>query len=104
MTVAHLTPEEAYHLVSDGARSVMGLPVAGPVPGARAELLAVRAVNLLDAIANAPADRIVIHAGRLVAQTRVERFVAAPAALASPAALAAPATTADPVVQAAPTA
>lgn len=78
MTAGHLTPEEAYALVSDGARSVMGLPVAGPTVGARAELLAVRADNLLDAIANAPADRVVIHAGRLVARTTVERCVATP--------------------------
>ena len=78
ITVAHLSPAEAWHLVSDGARSVMGLAPAGPRVGGRAELLAVRAVNLLDAIANAPADRIVIHDGRMVARSELLRSVALP--------------------------
>lgn len=30
VTAGHLTPREAWHLVSDGARRVMGLPAAGP--------------------------------------------------------------------------
>ncbi len=79
VTAGHLTPDEAYLLVSDGARDVMGLPPAGPRVGAAAELLAVRGTSLLDVIANAPADRIVIHDGRVVAETRVTRTIAAPA-------------------------
>ncbi|WP_144764878.1 amidohydrolase family protein [Curtobacterium sp. 9128] len=82
VTAGHLTPDEAYALVSDGARSVMGLPVAGVTPGARADLLAVDATNVVDAVANAPADRVVIAHGRLVAVTEVRRTVAAPAATA----------------------
>lgn len=78
VSAGHLAPAEAWHLVSDGARSVMGLPVAGPRTGARAELLAVRATNLLDAIANGPADRIVIHEGRVVARSELHRSVAVP--------------------------
>ena len=78
VSAGHLPPTEAWHLVSDGARSVMGLPDAGPRVGARAELLAVRATNLLDAIANAPADRIVIHEGRMVARSELHRSVAVP--------------------------
>lgn len=78
VSAGHLSPVEAWHLVSDGARSVMGLPLAGPRAGARAELLAVRATNLLDAIANAPADRLVLHAGRLVARSALHRSIAVP--------------------------
>ncbi|ADJ43805.1 cytosine deaminase [Amycolatopsis mediterranei S699] len=69
VTAGHLSPEEAYGLVSTGARSVMGLPAAGTTVGAPADFLAIRAVNLVDAIATAPADRIVIHRGRVVAIT-----------------------------------
>jgi cytosine/creatinine deaminase len=78
ITAGHLSPTEAWHLVSDGARSVLGLPVAGPRVGAQAELLAVRASNLLDAIANAPADRMVVHRGRLVARSELRRSLAVP--------------------------
>lgn len=78
VTAGHLTLDEAYSLVSDGARSVMALPAAGPVPGARAELLAVRATGLADVIANGSPDRFVIHAGRLVAHSEVRSFIAAP--------------------------
>lgn len=63
---AHLGIDEAWHAVSDGARDVMGLPPAGPVVGAVADLLAVRAPTLEAAVASAPADRIVVHHGRLV--------------------------------------
>jgi len=83
VTAGHLTPDEAYALVSDGARSVMGLPVAGVAPGARADLVAVDATSVVDAVANAPAGRVVIAHGRLVAVTEVRRSVAAPA-LAAP--------------------
>jgi cytosine deaminase len=78
VTAGHLSLEEAYHAVSDGARSVMGLPRAGVFVGARAELLAVRGSSLSDVIANAPADRRVIHAGRLVAVSDVQYDVALP--------------------------
>ena len=49
----------------------MGLPPAGPEPGARAELLAVRGTSLSDVIARASEQRLVVHRGRVVAQTRV---------------------------------
>ncbi|GAA1000370.1 amidohydrolase family protein [Subtercola frigoramans] len=78
VTAAHLTLDEAYSAVSDGARSVMGLETAGVGVGFAAELLAVRGVSLSDVIANASADRFVIHAGNLVAQSAVTYSVAAP--------------------------
>ena len=81
VTAGHLTPDEAWDLVSAGARSVMGLPAAGPHVGAHAELLAVRAHSLTEAIATAPADRLVIHAGRLVSRSELHRSIAAPVLL-----------------------
>ena len=78
MIAAHLTLDEAYTAVSDGARAVMALPPAGVRVGARAELLAIRARTLSDAVANASADRYVIHAGNLVAQSTVTHQVALP--------------------------
>jgi cytosine deaminase len=69
VTAGHLTLDEAYDTVSLGSRSVMHLPLAGAVVGAAAEFLAVRGTNLSDVVANAPADRYVIHAGRLVARS-----------------------------------
>ncbi len=79
VTAGHLTLTEAYDAVSVGARSVMGLPVAGVAVGAVADLLAVRGTNLSDVVANASADRYVIHAGSLVAQSTVTYSVAEPA-------------------------
>ncbi|MCU1421530.1 MAG: cytosine deaminase [Microbacteriaceae bacterium] len=78
VTAGHLTLDEAYDAVSVGARSVMALPFAGVEVGAAAELLAVRGTNLSDVIANASADRYVIHAGSLVAQSSVTYTVAEP--------------------------
>jgi cytosine deaminase len=69
VTAGHLSLAEAYHAVSTGARSVLALPPAGVAVGARAELVAIRGSSLSDVIANAPADRYVIHAGRLVSRS-----------------------------------
>ncbi|MEV4156738.1 amidohydrolase family protein [Nocardia salmonicida] len=78
VTAAHLTPREAYRAVSTGARDVMGLPAAGVEVGAQADLLAIRARNLEDAMACAPVDRVVLHRGRLVSVSRSELSTAAP--------------------------
>jgi len=78
VTAGHLSLTEAYAAVSDGARSVMSLPRAGVSVGARAELLAVRGSSLSDVVANASADRFVIHAGSLVAHSAVSYSVASP--------------------------
>jgi cytosine deaminase len=78
VTAGHLTLDEAYAAVSTGARDVMALPVAGPMPGAAAELLAVKAGSLAEAIAEASADRYVIHRGWLVARSILTTEVAEP--------------------------
>jgi cytosine deaminase len=78
VTAGHLTLEEAYAAVSTGARAVLRLPVAGPQVGAVADLLAVRATSLSDAIGRAPEDRVVFHRGRVVSRTAVSRWTALP--------------------------
>ena len=79
VVAAHLSADQAYAAVSAGAREVMRLPAAGPVVGARADLLAVRGDDLADVIARAPADRYVLRAGRLVARSSSQREIATPA-------------------------
>ncbi|WP_062133363.1 amidohydrolase family protein [Demequina aestuarii] len=69
VVAAHLDVEEAFTAVSHGAREVMALPPAGPTPGAAADLLAVKAHSLIEAVAEAPADRVVIHHGSVVSRS-----------------------------------
>ncbi|WP_368499253.1 amidohydrolase family protein [Herbiconiux sp. A18JL235] len=79
VTAGHLTLDEAYTAVSDGARSVLSLPTAGVAVGAKAELLAVRGDTLSQVIGEASGDRYVVHGGRLVAHSEVTRRIALPA-------------------------
>jgi cytosine/creatinine deaminase len=76
VTAGHVSVTEAYDAVSVNARKVLGLPRAGVAPGLVADLLAVRAVSLDDAIARTPDDRIVIGAGRVIAATETTRRTA----------------------------
>jgi cytosine deaminase len=78
VTAAHLTLDEAYAAVSTGAREVMGLPLAGPVPGAAAEFLAVRATSFAEVVADASPERLVIHRGSLVARSILTTELAPP--------------------------
>ncbi len=78
VAAAHLTPPEAYDAISAQGRAVMGLPPAGVVAGSPAELLAIRAPTIGSAVAFATEDRVVIHDGRVVARTSVERRLAHP--------------------------
>jgi cytosine deaminase len=72
VTAGHLTPEEAYAAVSTGARVAMGLPEVQVAPSFPAELLAVQASSLGEAIAGGT-SRVVIHQGRVVSRTTVTR-------------------------------
>jgi cytosine/creatinine deaminase len=72
VAAGHLTPEEAYAAVSNGARAAMGLPEVQVAPGSPAELLAVKASSLGEAIAGGT-SRVVIHQGRIVSRTTVTR-------------------------------
>ena len=76
VTAGHLDLFESLTAVTDGARSVMSLPLAGPTVGAKAELLAVRAESIGDAIASGSPDRSVIHEGRLIAQSHLVQELA----------------------------
>jgi cytosine deaminase len=73
VSVAHLSTEEAYALVSEGARGVMGVAPVEVAPGSSADLLAVAGSSLREVLATASEDRYVFAAGRLLARTRVER-------------------------------
>ncbi|MDI2132011.1 amidohydrolase family protein [Yinghuangia seranimata] len=64
-----LTPDQAYAAVSVDARDTMRLPQAGPEPGAVADLLAVRAGSLAEALASPPVERIVFRRGRVISRT-----------------------------------
>ena len=68
-----LSPQQAYAAVSEGARHVLGLPPVTISSGAAAELLAVRAGSLREALATAASDRLVISAGRVLARTTSQK-------------------------------
>jgi cytosine deaminase len=65
----HDSPERAYAAVSNDARRALGLPEVHITPGSPADLLAIRASSLREAIATADPRRIVIRSGRVVART-----------------------------------
>lgn len=76
VVTAHLDAETAYDLVSGAARRALGLPMIGLQPGDPADLLAIRAANVREAIATAPADRRVFRSGALVARTTTTTEIA----------------------------
>ncbi|MCR5979265.1 amidohydrolase family protein [Gordonia jinghuaiqii] len=82
VTAAHQSPDTAMQLVTDNARAVLGCEPAGPVVGARADLLAVRGTDLVEVIASAPADRVVIVNGTPVSRTETTTWTATPEDLA----------------------
>lgn len=81
VTAAHQTPQDAMGLVTDAARATLGMEPAGAQIGARADFLAVRGVDLLEVIATAPADRVVIVNGAPVARTETTSWTAMPSPL-----------------------
>jgi cytosine deaminase len=72
ITAGHLSPEAAYAAVSARARAAMGLPEVRVEAGRPAELLAVEASSVREAIA-APGGRVVISKGRVLSRTVVTR-------------------------------
>lgn len=78
VTACHQSPGQALDLVTRDARAALGLPPAGPFPGAAADLLCIRdpvsapgtVPSVASFIAAAPTDRTVISAGRLASQSR----------------------------------
>ncbi|MFF5147596.1 amidohydrolase family protein [Streptomyces sp. NPDC013157] len=73
VTAGHLAPDEALYAVTAGARTVLGLPAAGPHEGAVADLLAVRAQTVSEALGASCPERLVFAGGRLVSRTSVVR-------------------------------
>jgi cytosine deaminase len=71
VAAGHVAPAEAYQMVSEKARAIMGLPSAALNPGDRADLLAISASDLTDAVAGASEQRIVFHGGDLASWTEV---------------------------------
>lgn len=64
VAAAHLSPGDAYESVSNGARRVLRRQLVTIAAGSPADLLAVRAGSLREAIAMAPPDRLVWRAGQ----------------------------------------
>lgn len=73
----HRLPADAYDMVSNISRQVMGLPAVNFEPGDPADMVAIDAPSLRGAVADAPMSRRVYRRGRLVAkadqQTQVLR-------------------------------
>lgn len=73
VAAGHDTPADAYESVSTQARRAAGLPPVALIVGAPAELLAIRASSVREAIATAGPERLVIHQGRIVVRTTMSR-------------------------------
>jgi len=63
VAAAHVSPDVAYELVSDGGRQVLGRGRVAIEPGSPADLVAFRASSMREAIAMAPGDRRVFRHG-----------------------------------------
>lgn len=71
----HVPPDDAYDMVANEARRVMGLAPVRFEVGDPADLVAVDAPSIRATIADAPAARKVFRAGRLVAETTTSHRV-----------------------------
>lgn len=71
----HVLPDDAYDMVSNNVRVAMRLDPVRFEPGDPADFVAIDAPSVRGAVADAPNDRTVFHAGRLVAETRTSRSI-----------------------------
>jgi len=78
ITCGHLDPVAALGTVTAAPRAAMGLPAVTLTPGAPADLVAMPATDLLDALGIAGAERTVWRDGQVVARTVVHSELAAP--------------------------
>ncbi|WP_043841960.1 amidohydrolase family protein [Amycolatopsis taiwanensis] len=69
VTAGHQTVADAVTMVGPDARQVLSHASDFPAIGSPADLVAIAAADLGDAVAGAPADRLVWRRGRLVART-----------------------------------
>ncbi|MEM9562140.1 MAG: amidohydrolase family protein [Actinomycetota bacterium] len=75
----HQLPDDAYDLVSNDVRLAIGLEPVTIEPGSPADLLAIDAGSVREAIADAPMSRRVFHRGTLVASADQSATVHRPA-------------------------
>lgn len=78
VTAAHLDSATAYWLVSGAARQALALPPVLVEPGYPADLMAVRARSLDEALAQASPERVVVKGGRITSQTALRRHSPGP--------------------------
>lgn len=71
----HVLPDDAYAMVSNDVRRAMRLDPVRFEAGDPADFVAIDAPSVRGAVADAPYDRMVFHAGRLVASTRTSRTI-----------------------------
>jgi cytosine deaminase len=71
----HMLPDDAYEMVSNSPRRVLGLAPIRFEVGDPADFVAIDAPSIRAAIADAPADRTVFRAGRLVASSSTQRRI-----------------------------
>ncbi len=71
----HVLPDEAYDMVANNVRRVLGLAPVRFEVGDPADFVAIDAPSVRGAIADAPADRKLFRAGRLVATTSTVRMI-----------------------------
>jgi cytosine deaminase len=69
----HVLPEDAYEMVSNNVRRAMGLSPVRFEIGDPADFVAIDAPSIRGAIADAPADRTVFKAGRMIASSVTNR-------------------------------
>ena len=62
----HLTAELAFDYVSNRSRAVLGLEPVSVAAGSKADLVAIRAGSIREAVAMAPGDRVVVKNGLVV--------------------------------------
>jgi cytosine/creatinine deaminase len=78
LVAARLTPAEAITVISAGGRQIMGLPSVAVTPGSPADLVAIRAPDLWEAVTSLTTDRIVLRGGRVVAHNLATADLARP--------------------------
>ena len=71
----HVLPGDAYEMVSNAVRRALGLAPVTFAIGDPADFMAIAARSIREAIADAPADRMTIRAGRLVARAVTNRTI-----------------------------
>jgi cytosine deaminase len=72
---AHRRPDFAYDMVSEAGRRVLGRPDVSVAPGAPADLVAIDASSVRDAVASAAGSRTVVRAGRVIAVTTTSTWL-----------------------------